>query len=70
MDAENQIINPTMKKRARSYSLNRDLADIQKINPPTTKKHEAMVAMRRQLQTEKLTKKTEVAHENQVRAVK
>lgn len=28
MDAENQIINPTMKKRARSYSLNRDLADI------------------------------------------
>lgn len=47
MDAENQIINPTKRKRARSHTLNRDLAEIQKINPPTTKKHEAMVAMRR-----------------------
>jgi hypothetical protein len=48
MDAENQIINPTKKKRARSHTLNKDLAEIQKINPSTTKKHEAMVAMRRQ----------------------
>ena len=60
MDAENQIINPTKKKRARSYTLNQDLADIQKINPSTTKKHEAMVAMRRQNQTHKLAEKAEV----------
>jgi len=62
MDAENQIINPTMRKRARSHALNRDLVEIQKINPPTTKKHEAMVAMRRERQTEKLTKKAEVSN--------
>lgn len=70
MDAENQIINPTMRKRARSHTLNRDLVEVQKINPPTTKKHEAMVAMRRQMQTEKLTKKAEVSNEDQVRVIK
>ena len=70
MDAENQIINPTKKKRARSYTLNQDLADIQKINPSTTKKHEAMVAMRRQNQSHKLAEKAEVHGEDQVRAIK
>lgn len=48
MDEENQIINPTMKKRASSVkAFNLDLAE-PVVNPPTTKKHEAMVKMRRE----------------------
>ena len=59
MDAENQIINPTKKKRARSAKLNLDLAEPPAYNPPTTKKHEALVALRRQTQTEKLQQQAE-----------
>jgi hypothetical protein len=49
MDADNQLINPTKKPRkSRSAAtLNRDLATEEKYNPPTTKKHEALVALRR-----------------------
>ena len=40
LDEENQIINPTMRKRrARSAKLNRDLLEGPETNPPTTKKH-------------------------------
>jgi hypothetical protein len=50
LDDENQLINPTMKKRAGSVrALNADLEA--PMNPPTTKKHEALVAMRREAQT-------------------
>lgn len=48
LDQENQIINPTMrKKRARSAKLNRDLLEGPVHNPPTTKKHQALVELRR-----------------------
>ena len=71
MDDDNQIINPTKKpRRARSQKLNRDLSEEQKINPPTTKKHEAMVAMRRETQTTKIQKKIEGQAEDHVRAIK
>ena len=60
MDNDNQLINPTkkQKRRARSTSLNKDLAVSPVRNPPTTKKHEALVAMRRQNQTKKIDEKT------------
>ena len=71
MDDDNQIINPTKKgRRARSQKLNADLAEEQKINPPTTKKHEARVALRRETQTGKIQKKIEGQAEDHVRAIK
>ena len=45
MDEENQMIQPTLKKRSSSakiFGLNADL-DENRINPPTTKKHQALV---------------------------
>jgi hypothetical protein len=49
MDNDNQLINPTRKPRrkARSTTMNKDLMVEPVRNPPTTKKHEALVAMRR-----------------------
>ena len=48
LDADNQIINPTKKcKRAKSATLNKDLYQTETVNPPSTKKHEALVALRR-----------------------
>jgi hypothetical protein len=47
LDEENQLINPTLRKRATSTrNLNADLGEAP-VCPPTTKKHEAMVAVRR-----------------------
>jgi septin family protein len=58
-----------MKKRATSARvLNADLGA--PICPPTTKKHEAMVAMRRNTQTEKQANKTEKETEEQMRVIK
>lgn len=59
LDEENQLINPTKKaKRSRSAGLNRDIFDAPVKNPPTTKKHDALVALRRSTQNQKLTAKT------------
>jgi hypothetical protein len=58
MDNDNQLINPTRRARkARSASLNKDLVEEPVRNPPTTKKHEALVAMRREKQTKKIEEK-------------
>lgn len=70
LDDENQTINPTMKKRSQSVKFNIDLEEANKINPPTTKKHEALVALRRQTQTEKIHKKIEDQNEAQLRLIK
>jgi hypothetical protein len=59
MDEENQKIQPTMKKRASSariFSLNADIEE-NRVNPPTTLKHEALVKLRRETKIQKLTEK-------------
>ena len=54
MDDENQLINPTKKKRSSSVkAFNADL-EMNQINPSTTKKHEALVKMRRETKIKKL----------------
>ena len=69
LDEENQLINPTLKKRATSFkNLNADLAP--PICPPTTKKFEAMAALRRSVKMDKQAKKEEKAVEEHARAVK
>ena len=72
LDHDNQLINPTKarKKRATSARLNLDLMQEQKINPPTTKKHEALVALRREHQNKKLNDEKEQMMEDEVRAYK
>lgn len=70
MDQDNQFIRPT-KKRARSArTLNRDIFEKPLCNPPSTKKHEAMVALRRTQQTKKLEDKIVKQNEEQVREIK
>jgi len=71
LDQDNQLINPTKAvKRSRSQGLNKDLQVEQKPDPPTTKKHDAMVAKTRALQTKKMAQKVEVGNEDHVRAIK
>ena len=71
MDAENQVINPTMRqRRARSAKLNRDLLEGPVSNPPTTKKHQAMVEHRRQTAKKKLDYKKDNYTADYVRGVK
>ena len=58
LDHDNQVINPTMRKRrARSAGLNRDILNGPVNNPPTTKKHQALVEMRRQTAGKKVNDK-------------
>lgn len=71
LDQENQIINPTMRKRrARSANLNRDLLDGPVNNPPTTKKHQALVELRRRTASKKLAAKQDDYASDYVRGVK
>lgn len=74
MDAENQKICPTQKKKKRSYSatkkLNMDLLHKPVPAPPSTKKHEALVALRRKEQTLKIEEKVRAQSENFVRNIK
>lgn len=76
MNQDNQLINPTMRKRrfARSTSaghgLNSDLHQKAVPVPPSTKKHDALVALRRQMQTEKIEGKVNKQGENFVRGIK
>ena len=71
LDYDNQLINPTkMIKRARSAALNKDLVTEQRPDPSTTKKHDAMVALRRKNQTKKIETKVETRNEDHVRAIK
>ena len=57
MDDENQKIQPTMKKRASSVKfLNADL-ETNPVNPSTTKKHEALVKLRRDTKIKKMNEK-------------
>ena len=75
MDQDNQLINPTkkcLKKRCKSAkNPNRDLsASPERPNPPTTKKHEALVAMRRATQTQKINEKIDKQEEEHYRAIK
>ena len=56
LDNDNQIINPTLKKsRASSFSAVHRMEPVQHV--PTTKKHEAMVALRRKTQNKKIEEK-------------
>jgi hypothetical protein len=69
LDEENQLINPTLKKRATSVkNLNADLEA--PVCPPTTKKHEAMAAMRRSVKIDKQATQEEKVVEEHARAVK
>lgn len=74
MNTDNQNINPTMRKRrfARSTSakLNPDLFAKPVVVPPSTKKHDALVALRRQMQNEKIDEKVQKQSENFVRNIK
>lgn len=74
LDADNQLICPTQKKRAGSAKaksgLNKDLFTKQVPAPPTTKKHEAMVALRRQEQTKRIEEKVRSQSEAFVRKIK
>jgi len=55
LDEDNQLINPTKKKkRPASHKLNSDLVQAPVANPPSTKKHEALVKLRRESQNTKL----------------
>lgn len=45
------------KRRARSAKLNRDILEGPVHNPPTTKKHQAMVELRRLAASKKTTEK-------------
>ena len=69
MDEDNQNINPT-KRRARSVKINRDIFEAPVHNPPTTKKHDAMVEVRRKKQQEKLEAKISEQREKFVRDIK
>lgn len=62
LDTDNQLICPTQKKRGgsaktRKGGLNSDLLTKPVPAPPTTKKHEALVALRRQEQTKRIEEK-------------
>lgn len=51
--------------------MNRDLDNSpEKPNPPTTKKHEALVALRRATQTQKINDKMSKQQEEHVRTIK
>lgn len=68
MDLENQRICPTLKKRAGSAKmLNLDLRNENKVNPSTTKKHEALVKHNRDNRINKLTEKHERENEDMYR---
>jgi len=69
MDEDNQIINPTKKLRASSARINLDLEE-KVSNPPTTKKHEAMVKLRREAQNKKLNDEMAKVTEEHMRAIK
>lgn len=58
------------KRRARSAKLNRDLLDGPVHNPPTTKKHQALVELRRQTAGKKLVAKQDGYAADYVRGVK
>mmetsp|Transcript_9389 Transcript_9389/g.14315 ORF Transcript_9389/g.14315 Transcript_9389/m.14315 type:complete len:545 (+) Transcript_9389:1809-3443(+) len=74
LDNDNQLINPTKTKlkrrRSASARLNLDLLTEAKPNPPTTKKHEAMVALRRSHQNKKLTDQADRQNDDIERAFK
>jgi hypothetical protein len=74
LDAENQLICPTQKKRAGSAKarngFNRDLFEKPVPAPPSTKKHEALVNLRRQEQTRRIEEKVRAQSEAFVRKVK
>lgn len=72
MDEENQKIAPTLKKRASSAKfihLNADLEE-NKINPPTTLKHEALVKVRREAKIQKINEKNVKEQEDMIREYK
>lgn len=58
------------KRRARSAKLNRDLLEGPASNPPTTKKHQALVELRRQTASKKLASKQDNYTADYVRGVK
>ena len=59
------------KKRPRSVKNNKDLSFLKPAPaPPSTKKHDALVEMRRKAQNEKLESKVRSQSENYVRNIK
>ena len=58
------------KRRARSAKLNRDIIEGPANNPPTTKKHQAMVELRRLNAGKKVDEKNSKYAQDYVRGVK
>lgn len=71
LDEDNQKIKPTKKmSKSRSQTFNKDIFEPPTVNPPSTKKHDALVALRRENQNKKIVDKMNKKQEDKVRAVK